>query len=277
MTIYVIKIGGEIISHKNCLQNLLQAITTLPSNIRVVFVHGGGQQATELDKKLGNEPQIINGRRITDAHTLETLKMVFAGKINIEILSMLQAMGIDAVGLSGVDANMISVNRRGIQTVINKDTGNEQPIDFGFVGDIVAIQPQLLITLLENKFIPVIAPLAADPAGVIYNVNADTVASSLALSLQAEKLIMISNVNGIYDVNGKLFQHLNCQQARSLIQDGTITGGMIPKVESLMAAMQSGMRSAHIINGFYGSNLAKILVNEPVGTSISTAGSSDDD
>jgi acetylglutamate kinase len=247
----VIKIGGEVINHSIAFHSLCKKIANLKkTNTRMVLIHGGGHQVNELEAKLGNKPKIVNGRRITDENALDSIKMVIAGKMNIEIVSALQAQGVSAVGLSGVDGNLLNVCRRPANT-----------IDYGFVADIKSVNPKLMMTLLENNFVPVIAPLAADENGVIYNINADTVASAIALAIKASQWMIFSNIDGIYDEQGNTITHISCEAAQSLISKGVITGGMIPKVEAIIAAIQSGIQSVHLLNGLKTSH-------EQIGTTI---------
>ncbi len=267
--IYVIKMGGELISKPQILNALCKEIAGLKqAGIHVVLVHGGGQQTSEMEIKLGHSPNIINGRRVTDENALDIVKMIIAGKINIEILTALQCNGIAAVGLSGIDGHILNVQRRPPIKIFNKKTQEQQIIDYGFVGEILSVNPELILTLLENNFLPVIAPLAADDQGIIYNINADTVASSIALSLHAVQWIILSNIDGVYDLKGNTLPFLSCQIARELIADGTITNGMIPKIESILSAIQAGIKSVHIINGLKPEKLANLFHEKSLGTLI---------
>lgn len=267
--LFIVKMGGELISKPSVLSALCKELAKLKqAGINIVLVHGGGQQISEMEVKLGKKTNIVNGRRITDEQTLDITKMVVAGKINIEIVNTLQTNGIQAVGLSGVDGNILNVVRRIPKTIFNKETLQHQTVDYGFVGEILSVNPALLLTLLNNNYLPVIAPLASDENGVIYNINADTVASSIALSLNAEQLIILSNIDGVYDTTGNTLTNLTCKQARELITQGCITKGMIPKIEAIISAIQSGLRSAHIINGLAPQRLNNILVEQSLGTLI---------
>ncbi len=255
--IFVIKIGGEIISDPNHFNLLCKEIAKLKKeNNHIVIVHGGGKQITEMEEKLGNTPKIINGRRITDEHSIDIVKMIL-GKINIEITGALKKQGISAVGLSGVDGNILHAERR-----------SPKPIDYGFVGNIVSTHPELVLTLIEKNFLPVVAPLASDHDGMIYNINADTVATTLALSLKATQLIILTNTEGVYDQNGIIFPYLTCQKALSLIKEGIITHGMIAKIESIHSAIKSGIQAVHLINGFKPEKLAAIFSGKSLGTLI---------
>jgi len=271
--LYVIKIGGELISKPEILHALCKEIAKLKqANLNIVLVHGGGIQTSEMEIKLGNKPTIIAGRRVTDEKTIETIKMVIAGKINIEILSTLQTNGVAAVGLSGVDGNILNVHRRPPKKIINENSKQDQMIDYGLVADILAVNPELMLTLIDNHFLPVVAPLAADKQGNIYNINADTVASTIALSLQAVQWIILTNIDGVYDQKGNTLAHLTCHSARELIDQGIVTNGMIPKIESIITAIEAGIKSVHIINGLKPEKLQKLFVEKSLGTLITNEG-----
>jgi acetylglutamate kinase len=267
---YIIKIGGELISNLEILSSLCKEIARLKhAGTNVVLVHGGGQQISEMETKLGKTSNIINGRRVTDESSLEIIKMVISGKINIEILSALQCNGVSAVGLSGVDGHILNVHRRPPKKIVNKNSQAYQIIDYGFVGDILTVNPELLLTLIENNFLPVIAPLAADKQGIIYNINADTVASSIALSLnavQAVQWIILTNIDGVYDQKGNTLSFLTCKKARELIEEGAITNGMVPKIESILSAIQAGIKSVHIMNGLKLEKLQNLFLEKSLGT-----------
>jgi acetylglutamate kinase len=215
---------------------------------------------------------VINGRRVTDSETLEIAKMVFAGKINTDVLSVLRRLGVPTVGLSGLDGNTVRARRREIQRVMNRETGKEELIDYGHVGDIVEIDSQLLRLLLDQGYVPVISSLGADDEGNVYNINADTVAAEIAVHLQADKLITLTNVDGIYldikDPNSKI-SRLSLTEATQLIQSSNITAGMIPKLTAIASLLRRGVKSAHIINGSRrNALLQEIFTDEGTGTMI---------
>lgn len=267
--IFVIKFGGEVAEDDARLYSFCEEIALCHRvGIKAVVVHGGGKQATDLGKKLGFEPTIVHGRRVTDENTLEIVKMVYAGQLNVDILLALRRAGVDAVGLSGVDGGLINAKRRPPQ-MIKADDGKRRRVDFGFVGDIVELDVRILHTLLDKEFVPVVSPLAADDDGTLYNVNADTIASAIAEALHCEKLILASDVDAVLDGTGAPISRLTPSQARQLIQKNVITGGMIPKVESAIQALRHNVRSVHVINGTKsGSLLEEVFTEKGAGTMI---------
>jgi acetylglutamate kinase len=240
--------------------------------IRVCVIHGGGKQLSELAQKMGVEQTIIEGRRVTDDDTLEMAKMIFAGKINTDILAALRHRGIHAVGLSGVDGNIVHAERRPPKEVVDRKTGESTEVDFGHVGDIIEIDSSLLTVLLDHGYLPVISSLGADAEGKVFNINADTIASEIAVQLQAEKLVLLSDVDGIYLTSGKpdtKLSRLTAAEATQLIDGGAATGGMIPKLQSIIDILTRGVKSAHIINGnSRNSLLAEVFTDEGTGTMI---------
>ena len=267
---FVVKFGGEIADEPDRLASFCEELALCAQvGIRVVVVHGGGKQATELAQRLGLEPDIVEGRRVTDESTLDVVKMVFAGKLNTEILGAFRRAGVAAVGLSGVDANLIRARRRPPQSVVDRATGEQRTVDFGFVGDVVAVDARVLETLLEDGFVPVIASLAADDDGTVYNVNADTVASVVAASLRAEKWIIATNVAGVLDGRGQLLDRLSSEDVQSLIGDRVVTGGMVPKLEAALAALAGGVASVHLVDGTReGAILDEVFTNGGNGTML---------
>jgi acetylglutamate kinase len=270
---FVVKFSGKVTENKENLASLAEEMALLHQvGIRVCVIHGGGKQLTELAKKLGIVQTVIEGRRVTDDDTLELAKMIFRGKINTEILSALRRRGIEAVGLSGIDGGVVKAVRRPPKEILNKATGETETVDFGHVGDIVEVDSRLIHLLLENDYLPVISSLGADDDGRIYNINADTIASEIAVHLQAEKLILLSDVNGIYmdekDENTKL-SRLTAADARHFIDSGRATGGMIPKLESLIDLLERGVRSAHIISGTTrNALLSEVFTDRGTGTMV---------
>ncbi len=241
--------------------------------IRLCIIHGGGKQLNEMAQKLGVVQTVIEGRRVTDDETLDLAKMVFRGKINIEILSHLRHRGIDAVGLSGVDGGVVNAVRRPPKEIADRE-GNKNIVDFGNVGDIVSVDTRLIELLLSDNYLPVISSLAADEKGKIFNINADTVASEIAVSLKAEKLILMTDVDGIYaDANDPttLISKMSVADMKRMIESGKATGGMIPKLESLRSLLERGVSSAHIINGSRrNALLSEVFTNEGTGTMLAS-------
>jgi acetylglutamate kinase len=270
---FVVKLSGKVTEDHSNLTSLVEELALLHQvGIRICVVHGGGKQLTELASKLGVEQTIIEGRRVTDDATLEMAKMVFAGKINTDILAALRQRGIEAVGLSGVDANIIHAERRPPKEILNRETGVRAHVDFGHVGDVVRINSRLLMVLLDHGYLPVISSLGADDEGMVFNINADTVASEIAVQLQAEKLILLSDVDGIYlapgDSNTKL-SRVTAAEADELITKGKATGGMIPKLQSITTLLRRGVHSAHIISGTKrNALLSEIFTDKGTGTMI---------
>jgi acetylglutamate kinase len=272
---FVVKLSGQVTEEPETMLSLAEEIALCHQvGFRIVVVHGGGKQLTELAEKLGIRQTIINGRRVTDSETLEIAKMVFAGKINTDILSVLRRLGVPTVGLSGLDGNIVRARRREIQRVINRETGQEELIDYGHVGDVVEIDAQLLRLLLDHGYVPVISSLGADDEGNVYNINADTIAAEIAVHLQAEKLITLTTVDGIYqdlkNPNTKI-SRLTLAEAERLVQSNHVAAGMIPKLTALISLLKRGVKSAHIINGSRrNALLQEIFTDEGTGTMITT-------
>ncbi|HKG97506.1 MAG TPA: acetylglutamate kinase, partial [Pyrinomonadaceae bacterium] len=240
--------------------------------IRICVVHGGGKQLSELANRLGIEQTIIEGRRVTDDATLEMAKMIFAGKINTDILAALRQRSIEAVGLSGVDGNTVHAERRPPKEILNRETGVRDKIDFGHVGDVVQINARLLTVLLDHGYLPVISSLGADDEGMVFNINADTIAAEIAVQLQAEKLILLSDVDGIYLTAGDpatKLSRVTAAEANELISNGAASGGMIPKLQSITVLLQRGVHSAHIISGSKrNALLSEVFTDKGTGTMI---------
>ena len=272
-TTFVVKFSGKVTEDRAELVALAEELALLHQvGIRVCVVHGGGKQLTELADKLGVAQTVIEGRRVTDNETLELAKMIFRGKINTEILSALRNRGIHAVGLSGLDGGVIKASRRPPKDVLIKATGETERVDYGHVGDIEEIDTRLINLLLENDYLPVISSLGADDQGEIYNINADTIATEIAVRLGAEKLILLSDVNGIYldpkDSSTKI-DRLSTAEAREMIDSGKATGGMIPKLENLISLIERGVRSAHVIGGASRNGiLSEVFTDEGTGTMV---------
>ncbi len=270
---FVVKLSGKVTEDSANLASLAEELALLHQvGIRICVVHGGGKQLSELASKLGIEQTIIEGRRVTDDATLEMAKMIFAGKINTDILAALRQRGIEAVGLSGVDGNIVHAEKRPPREILNQQTGVRDKVDFGYVGDVVQINSRLLMVLLDHGYLPVISSLGADDEGIVFNINADTIAAEIAVRLQAEKLILLSDVDGIYlkpgDTSTKL-SRLSAGEADELIANGTATGGMIPKLQSITTLLRRGVHSAHIISGANrNALLSEVFTDKGTGTMI---------
>ena len=268
---FVVKLSGKATEDPANLNSLAEELALLHQvGIRICVVHGGGKQLSELAQRMGVEQTIINGRRVTDDATLEMAKMVFAGKINTDILAALRHRGIEAVGLSGVDGNIVHAERRPPREILDRETGVRAEVDFGHVGDVVQINARLLTVLLDQGYLPVISSLGADAEGTVFNINADTIAAEIAVQLKAEKLILLSDVDGIYlraGEPGTKLSRVTAQEADDLITDGSATGGMIPKLQSITELLRRGVHSAHIISGTTrNALLSEIFTDEGTGT-----------
>lgn len=269
---FVIKLGGEVLADQEALDRVAAQIGLLSSlSIRLVVVHGGGPQATALSRRLGQEPTIVAGRRVTDDAALEVAKMVYSGVLNVDLLAALRANEVQGVGLSGVDADLITARRRPPVKIVD-DAGANREVDFGHVGDIDRVDPRVLTTLLQSRFVPVISSLAGDADGAIYNVNADTVAESLAVALQAQKLIFLTGAPGVLrDRNdpSSLVTFADPDDLAALLSSGAVAGGMRPKVEACIRAATGGVERTHIIDGrLSDSILLEVFTGSGCGTMI---------
>jgi acetylglutamate kinase len=270
---FVVKLSGKVTENRENLTSLAEELALLYQvGIHLCVVHGGGKQLSELANKLGVAQTIIDGRRVTDDATLEMAKMIFAGKINTDILAALRHRNVEAVGLSGVDGNIVHAERRPPKEILNRETGERAQVDFGNVGDVVSINTRLLTVLLDHGYLPVISSLGADAEGAVFNINADTIAAEIAIQLKAEKLILLSDVDGLYLRAGEpetKLSRLTADEAEGLIRAGTATGGMIPKLQSIAELLRSGVHSAHIINGNNrNALLSEIFTDSGTGTMI---------
>ena len=250
--VFVVKLGGDVLSDPAILDGVSAQLGLLSSlGIRLVVVHGGGPQATALSRRLGVEPTIVAGRRVTDDSALDVAKMVYGGMLNTDLVAALREHRLQAVGLSGVDADLIQAKRRPPVSVVD-DAGMTRTVDYGHVGDIERVDPRVLYTLVEARFIPVVASLAGDDDGNVYNVNADTVAESIAVATQAMKLIFMTGAPGVLrDRNdpSSLVTFADPDDLTSLMASGALVGGMRPKVEACIRAATSGVERTHIIDG----------------------------
>ncbi len=250
--IFVVKLGGDVLADPHLLDQVAAQLALLASlSIRLVVVHGGGPQASTLMRRLGQEPTLIAGRRVTDAAALEVVTMVLRGQLSTALVAALRHHGVQAVGLSGVDGDLLTAHRRPPRQVVD-DAGVSQTVDYGFVGDIDRVDPRLIETLLQSRFVPVISSLAGDADGQVFNVNADTVAETLALALTAQKLIFLTGAPGVLrDRNdpSTLVAFADPEDLAELMASGALAGGMRPKVEACIRAATGGVERTHIIDG----------------------------
>lgn len=245
----VVKYGGHAMGDPELGQAFARDIALLKqSGVNPIVVHGGGPQIGAMLTQLGIESKFEGGLRVTDEKTVEIVEMVLAGSINKEIVAMINAEGEWAIGLCGKDGNMVFAEKAK-KTVVDPDSNIERILDLGFVGDIVEVDRTLIDLLAKSEMIPVIAPVAPGRDGHTYNINADTFAGAIAGALSATRLLFLTDVPGVLDKQGNLIKKLTVAQARSLMEDGTISGGMIPKVETCIDAIESGVEGVVILNG----------------------------
>lgn len=266
----VIKLGGHAMVDPVVLENAIRdAVLLHYVGIRVVLVHGGGPEISEKMKQMGKESVFVGGLRVTDNETLEIAQMVLVGKINANIVSLIAKCGARGVGLSGSDGNLILAKKMEVQKV---DVGGVQKeVDLGHVGEIEWIDPALLNMLLDQNYIPVVAPIAIDRNGSSLNINADTAAGDIAIALKAYKLVNMTDVDGVMDKGRtKVFRKLTIIEIHELLRSGAISEGMIPKVGSVNKAVENGVAFSHIINGNVEHNLIlELFTRDGVGTMIS--------
>jgi acetylglutamate kinase len=262
----VIKYGGHAMVDEQLKESFAQDIVLLKFiGINPVIVHGGGPQIGQLLKQLGIESQFVRGMRVTDQQTMDVVEMMLGGKINKEIVNLINHHGGRAVGLSGKDGELIQAKKL---TVESEEAGVGR-VDIGLVGEVRAINPQVIESLDRSGFIPVIAPIGVGERGETYNINADLVAGEMAEALRAEKLILLTDVEGIRDGNGNVLSTLDVDRALQLIDDGVISQGMIPKVECCIEALRGGAKKTHIIDGrVRHAVLLEIFTKEGVGTEV---------
>lgn len=262
----VIKYGGNAMTDAQLKESFASDVVLLKLvGMNPVVVHGGGPQINEMLDKLGKKGEFIQGMRVTDEETMDIVEMVLGGHVNKEIVNLINQKGGRAVGLTGQDGNFIHAKK-----LLMADMNNPaEMIDVGQVGDITKIDPSIINFLDSGDFIPVIAPIGVGPDGETYNINADVVAGKLAEILGAEKLILLTNTPGVLDKNGNLLTGLTPKQIDDLVEDGTLSGGMLPKISSALDAARSGVKSVHIIDGrVEHALLLEVLTDDGVGTLI---------
>ena len=266
----IIKLGGHAMVDQEILEMAIRdAVLLQYVGMKVVIVHGGGPEITEKMQAMGKEPKFVGGLRVTDRETLEIAQMVLVGKINDGIVSLIARGWARGVGLSGNDGNLMIARKMDPQKV--KEGGRVKEVDLGYVGEIEHVDPAVLHTLLDKGYIPVIAPIAIDREGTSLNINADTAAGEIAVALKAFKLINLTDVDGVMDAERtQIYRRLTTAELERLIGDGTVSGGMIPKIASSLNAVKNGVEQAHIINGNRGHNLLlELFTDAGVGTMIS--------
>ena len=247
--IVVVKYGGHAMGQEQTARDFAKDIVLLEQTaINPVVVHGGGPQIEAMLKKLGIKSEFAAGLRITDAKTVEIVEMVLAGSINKQIVGFINAAGGKAIGLCGKDGNMV-VARKATRRVVDADSNIEKIVDLGFVGEPDKVDVTVLNQILGRDLIPVLAPLATSTEGLTYNVNADTFAGAIAGALKAKRLLLLTDVPGVLDKSKNLIKQLSTDDARRLIADGTISGGMIPKVETCIYALEAGVEGVVILDG----------------------------
>jgi len=265
----VIKYGGHAMVDDELKDKFAQDVVMMKYiGINPVVVHGGGPQIGELLKKLGKESKFIQGLRVTDEETMNIVEMVLVGMVNKEIVGLINRHGGNAVGLSGKDGNLIKAEKYYLSEEKVKNTPPEI-IDIGLVGKVKAINSELIVSLSQNAFIPVIAPTGIGDAGETYNINADIVAGEIAAALQAEKLLLLTDVEGVLNKDKKLINAMSDKEAMKLIAAGVVEGGMFPKVKCCLKALKSGVKKAHIIDGrLKHAILLEIFTDKGIGTEI---------
>ena len=266
--VFVIKVGGEVFADPELASSLIEQVGILHQvGIRTVLIHGGGPQSTQLASDLGLDTRFVEGRRVTDSESLNVATMILNGQINTRILAACRDLQIPAVGISGVDAGLIRAHKR--PPVAGKDG---ESVDYGFVGDIDAVDADILKKQLDNGLMPVVSPLSCDESGTLLNINADTVAAAIAAELDAEKLILVTGATGILeDVNdsSSLISYIDRKHLKELKERGVLADGMLPKAAAIDAAIKDGVSRVHVISyKLPDSILLEVFTNEGTGTLV---------
>ncbi len=269
-TTVVIKYGGNAMINDALKENVMRDVALMKFvGIRPILVHGGGPEITGFLKKVGKESSFVSGLRVTDEETVEIAEMVLDGKLNSEIVGLLNLRGVRAVGLSGKDAGLIKAKKK-LATVYENDMEHE--VDIGYVGAVTEIDTALITDLLNQGYVPVIAPIGMGEHGESYNINADYVAAEIAGAMRAEKILLLTDVEGVYQDftdKGSLISQLRMDEAKEYIRSGVIDGGMIPKVEACLRALEAGAHKAHIIDGRLAhSIILEIFTSRGIGTMV---------
>jgi acetylglutamate kinase len=265
---FVIKYGGAAQAEEALKDSFARDVVLLNFiGIRPVIVHGGGPKISETMKRMGKEPSFIQGQRVTDRETMDIVEMVLGGLINKEIVAMINNHGGKAVGLSGKDGGLLKAKKKYIKKADGK--GEEETIDIGLVGEVESVDPSLLDSLHRDGFIPVISPIASGGSGEAFNINADYAASAIASALKAEKLILLTDVPGIKDKGGRVIPTIHKKGVKKYIEGGTVSGGMLPKVQACTRALEGGVKKTHIVDGRVPHCLLlEIFTEEGIGTEI---------
>ena len=265
---FVVKYGGAAQIEDGLKNSFAQDAVLLNFiGIKLIVVHGGGPKISETMKRMGKEPAFIHGQRVTDKDTMDIVEMVLGGLINKEIVALINSHGGKAVGLSGKDSGLIKAKKKLIKK--SAESCEEEIIDIGLVGDVESVEPAILDSLEKGGFIPVISPIGVGKNGVAFNINADYVASAIASSLKAEKLILLTDVQGIKDKKGDVISTLDKKGVKKLVDNRTISGGMLPKVQACTWAIDSGVKKTHIVDGRVPHCLLlEIFTKEGIGTEI---------
>jgi acetylglutamate kinase len=266
---FVIKYGGAAMAEEGLKDAFAQDIVLLNFiGIKPVIVHGGGPKINRVMEQMGKKPTFIHGQRFTDKETLDIVEMVLGGLVNKEIVSLINSHGGRAIGLSGKDGNLIKAKKKMVRNP-SPATGTPEIIDLGLVGEVEKVNPKILLSVERDGFIPVIAPISAGDKNQTLNINADYVAGMIAHALEAEKLILLTDVEGIRGRNNKLISTLNNRKIKSLIQKNVITSGMLPKVQACQSALKGGVKKTHIIDGrMPHALLLEIFTEKGIGTEI---------
>jgi acetylglutamate kinase len=264
----VIKYGGAAQKDDQLKDAFAQDIALLSFiGIRPVVVHGGGPKISEMMEKMGKKPEFVHGQRVTDKETMDIVEMVLGGLVNKEIVSLINKHGGKAIGLSGKDNGLIKAKKKLLKKM--PESGIEEIIDIGLVGEVTAINSQMIESLEKEGFIPVISPIGISDSNETLNINADYVAAAMASAIKAEKLMLLTDVEGIKEKNGDVLKTLNKKDIKHLISNNTISGGMLPKVQACMSAIESGVSKTHIVDGRVPHCLLlEIFTNEGIGTEI---------
>ncbi len=265
----VIKYGGNAMVEEHLKESFAKDIILMKYiGINPVVVHGGGPQIGSVMEKMGLESRFVRGMRVTDSATMDVVEMVLGGRVNKEIVANINRHGGRAVGLTGKDGDLIRARKMEMKA-INSDTLTPEIIDIGHVGEVESVRPEIIQALEQNNFIPVIAPVGVGEAGETYNINADLVAGQIAAALKAEKLILLTDIEGVKNKSGELITNIDVGEVQGLIDDETIIGGMIPKVTCCLDAVLAGVRKAHIVDGrIEHACLLEIFTDKGIGTEV---------